>query len=118
MKCLSVCQPWAWAIVNGVKAVENRSWRTAHRGPILIHAGKSRRWLGAEELPEAPEEGELPFGFVVGGVEVLDCVPVGEVRDRRFAFGPWCWILARPWKLDHPVALAGKLWLFDVDFTR
>ena len=38
MKALSVCQPWAWAIVCGLKTVENR-WRpTRHRGPLVIHA--------------------------------------------------------------------------------
>jgi ASCH domain len=38
---LSVRQPWAWLIVNGVKDNENRSWRTDHRGPLLIHASLS-----------------------------------------------------------------------------
>ena len=45
MKALSVCQPWAWAIVHGIKKVENR-WRpTRHRGPLVIHASRSRRYL-------------------------------------------------------------------------
>ena len=30
--------PWAWATIYGGKDVENRSWRTAYRGPLLIHA--------------------------------------------------------------------------------
>jgi hypothetical protein len=45
VKCLTVCQPWAWAIVHGRKHVENRTWATDYRGPLLIHAGGSRRWL-------------------------------------------------------------------------
>ena len=40
MKALSIMQPWAWLIVNGHKAIENRTWRCHVRGPILIHAGK------------------------------------------------------------------------------
>lgn len=36
MRILSVRQPWAWALVDGWKDVENRSWRTAYRGPIAI----------------------------------------------------------------------------------
>lgn len=39
MKALSIKQPWAWAIVSGLKDIENRSWQTPYRGPILIHAG-------------------------------------------------------------------------------
>lgn len=38
MKALSIRQPWAWLIVNGYKDIENRSWKTKHRGPVLIHA--------------------------------------------------------------------------------
>ena len=41
LPALSVRQPWAWLIVNGVKDIENRLWRTHHRGPSLIHASLS-----------------------------------------------------------------------------
>ena len=39
--CVSVRQPWADLLVSGIKSVENRSWKCAHRGPLLIHAGKT-----------------------------------------------------------------------------
>lgn len=39
-KALSIMQPWAWLIVNGHKAIENRDWLTHFRGPVCIHAGK------------------------------------------------------------------------------
>jgi hypothetical protein len=42
VKVLSVQQPFAWAILQGLKKVENRSKLTHHRGPLLIHSGKSR----------------------------------------------------------------------------
>ena len=45
IKCLSVCEPWAWAIIHGPKGIENRSWATAYRGPLLIHASKSKAYL-------------------------------------------------------------------------
>src|SRR5271165_5444563 len=41
LRALSVRQPWAWLIVNGVKDIENRSFRTDHHGPLLIHAALS-----------------------------------------------------------------------------
>ena len=42
MKTLSIRQPWAWAILNAGKRVENRDWKHApsYRGPLLIHAAK------------------------------------------------------------------------------
>ena len=39
-RLLTLRQPWAWLVVFGGKDVENRSWTTEYRGPILIHAGK------------------------------------------------------------------------------
>ena len=41
MKALSIKQPWAWAIIHAGKNVENRTWATSYRGPLLIHAGKT-----------------------------------------------------------------------------
>jgi len=39
MRGLTVRQPWAFAIAEGFKTVENRTRRTNYRGPLLIHAG-------------------------------------------------------------------------------
>lgn len=39
-RILSVRQPWAFAIARGWKPIENRSWPTDYRGPLLIHASK------------------------------------------------------------------------------
>lgn len=36
---LSVRQPWAWLIVNGIKDVENRTRHTAYTGDVWIQAG-------------------------------------------------------------------------------
>jgi hypothetical protein len=71
MKALSVCQPWAWAIVSGLKTVENRSRPTRHRGLLVIHASRSRRYLGedySDLLPALPPAEELDFGALVGVV--------------------------------------------------
>src|SRR5688572_24851010 len=98
-KILSVLQPWAWAIVHGPKRVEKRTWRTAHRGRLFIHAGRSDRELAATDPADwlarfgvlPPPRGALAFGAILGSVEVLDCVPVCELPDDPWASGPWCW---------------------------
>ncbi len=116
MKALSVCQPWAWAIVAGVKRIENR-WRpTRHRGPLAIHASKSRRYLAGDYaglLPGLPPAEELPFGALVGVVEVVDCVPLAEVEGDPFAVGPWCWVLSGA-RQCRPVPFMGQVSLFSV----
>jgi ASCH domain len=48
MRTLSLRQPWAWLVVNGYKDIENRSWRTNHRGPLVIHASSTTTTLHAD----------------------------------------------------------------------
>ena len=85
MKAVSVHQPWAWAILQAGKNVENRSWRTHHRGPLLVHAAKSRasydaqdpaRWLRLYGVV-LPAWNELTTGAILGVVDVVGCVEVG-----------------------------------------
>jgi len=40
MKALSMHQPWAQMILDGVKTIETRKWSTNYRGEILICASK------------------------------------------------------------------------------
>lgn len=119
MKVLTVKQPWAWALIHGPKRIENRTWETSYRGPLLIHAGKSRTALGDEEdlLPDLPSPNQLSFGAIIGVVDLIDCVPVSTVVGDSFAEGPFCWLVARP-RPCVPFACAGalSLWLPPKEF--
>ncbi|MBV8357602.1 MAG: ASCH domain-containing protein [Deltaproteobacteria bacterium] len=53
MKTLSVRQPWTSLIVAGIKSTENRSWKTNHRGRLLIHAGRRDRFASIAHLRAA-----------------------------------------------------------------
>jgi hypothetical protein len=50
MKALSIRQPWASLIVAGYKDIENRSWRTSYRGPVLIHSAQRVADVTLEEI--------------------------------------------------------------------
>lgn len=89
MKALTICQPFAHLIClpdddDRRKRVENRTWPTSYRGPLLIHAGKSRQWL---ELNDAGDRDELydlaladmTFGAIVGIADLRDCVQLGSL---------------------------------------
>lgn len=52
MKIVSVKQPWASLIVRGVKDIENRSWSTIYRGPLLVHASLKPDQITSEEVEE------------------------------------------------------------------
>jgi len=122
MKALSIHQPWAWAILHAGKNVENRSRRTTHRGPLLVHASKSRASYDAHD-PEKwlerygvalPAWEELVKGAIVGQVEVVDCVPVEQLSSVAWASGPWCWVLQNPRALAEPVEWKGQQSLYQV----
>ena len=116
MKCLTVWQPWAELIVRGIKDVENRSWPTAYRGPILIHAAARMRAGDLDVL--ATEHGielerrSLPLGAILGAVDVVDCRC--EVTSPWHHAGMYGWHLANPRRLPAPIPCKGKLRLFDV----
>ena len=116
MRALSVAQPWAWAIIHGPKRIENRTWSTNYRGPLLIHASKSRQWLDSaneDELPGRPADGDFVYGAIIGVVELLDCVPVKQVAGQPFAEGPWCWVLGNPRAIES-ITYRGQQNLFHV----
>jgi hypothetical protein len=78
------------------KRVETRSWPLKHRGPLLIQAAKIWRsdlWEACQAEPfhsalchlgfprqiGKPDRG-LPFGCIVGRVDVVECYPTEMVR--------------------------------------
>lgn len=127
MKALTICQPYAELICRGEKFVENRTWETLYRGPLAIHAGKSREWLildderTKDELYNIPLA-EMSFGCVVAIADMFACVSIADVRAGRVgeeyrchehAGGPWCWCLRNVRRLAVPCAVRGAMGLWD-----
>jgi len=115
-KVIVVRQPWAWLIVNGFKDIENRSWKTRHRGPLLIQssAGLPPKLEFEENCLFARKRGvKLPKQFQTGGivgiVHVMDCVT--SSRSKWFE-GPVGWVLAKQKKLPF-VPMKGQLGIFE-----
>jgi hypothetical protein len=74
---LSLKQPWATLLVNGIKTIEVRRWPTARRGIILIHAARvpdERQEAWAHVPPELGREARLGGG-IIGSGELTGCVP-------------------------------------------
>lgn len=113
MKAITICQPYAELVASGEKRIENRTWPTSHRGPIAIHAGKSRDWLSPGDDPE-----RFTFGAVVAVAELVGCLRVeqltGEWKTHVHANGPWCWMLSNVRRVT-PVPCRGAqgLWQFS-----
>jgi hypothetical protein len=107
---LSVQDPWCRYILYFDKDVENRTWRTPYRGPLLIHCGKKRDTSCAiprtlDRFPPAP-------GCIVGIVELVDIV-VGS-RSPWAQPGQCHWMLSNPRAFPEPIPYRGQLGLFYV----
>lgn len=116
---LTIHQPWASLIMGQYKLVENRTWRTNYRGPLIIHAGMNRKLL--DTVPQLRAEGynlpdPLPLGSVLGVVLLTECEPINALPPRwiddPFAEGPFGWCLSGVIPLATPLTLSGKQGLF------
>jgi hypothetical protein len=130
MKAVTICQPYPRLIYTGEKPVENRTWPTRYRGPLAIHAGKSRQWLDDDDISFAIAAGDpLVFGAVVATCILADCLRVEDIdrgmydhrfpqlRSRAHCHGPWCWVLTDVQRLAVPVPWRGSQGLFDIPDT-
>ena len=121
LPALSIRQPWAWLIVNGFKDVENRSRRTHHRGPLLIHAGLNLSDFTDEEAERieakyrvhVPER--LDLGGIVGVVDVVDCVE--RHKSPWYVDGNFAWVVANPRRLKYRPC-KGALGTFRPEFNE
>jgi hypothetical protein len=114
VKALSIKQPWAWAVIEAGKDVENRRKRTHYRGALFIHAclqDSLDGWHFLDEngfqLPVDP-----PTGGIIGIVDLVDCV---QRYDSPWAVeGYFHWILENP-RARRFKPMQGKLGIFDID---
>jgi hypothetical protein len=131
---LSVRQPWAWAITCAGKTVENRSRPTSYRGPLAIHASKTRPLDADLENPLilnaiADHEFEIDkaasvLGAIVAVAELTGChdatQALGCSCSRWAAPYSWHWELANVRPLAEPVPCRGMLglWRLPVDVEQ
>lgn len=131
MKALTICQPYAELICTLEKRVENRTWPTRYRGPLWIHAGKSRDWLRLNPAKDYEERygiyiSTMAFGALVARAALIDCLHIDAIdsgrhdeqypwlRSHEHVEGEWCWLLADVIRLDRPIPWKGELGLFNV----
>lgn len=131
MKAISLLQPWASLVVMGLKTIETRSWSTAYRGEILIHASTGKSGAGvAGEAPLSrliPDFKGLPFGAIIGQAVLTDVVrvehlPLPEARINQlsleqYAFGQnagrFAWMLEEVQPFERPIFVKGTLGLWE-----
>ena len=82
---LSIKQPWAALVVQGLKTIEVRRWATARRGTILIHAARvpDRRDEAWRHVPSNVYELAQLHGGIIGSVELIDCTAYRELAGFK-----------------------------------
>lgn len=128
MKAISLLQPWASLVVLGAKEYETRSWKTKHRGKLLIHASARmmREHIVLCRQPLfplfVPEPEKLPLGAIVGMVElvsvhhtedVLQHISGQEIAFGDYGPGRYAWKLENPVLFETPIPCAGALSIWD-----
>lgn len=119
MKALSVKQPYASLIAQGIKTIETRLWFTAYRGELLIVSSKRPR-LKNSGNPRV----YLPTGQALAVLNVFDCRPM--TKDDEMAAMCDLYPGAYAWCLNNirpvvPFEVEGQLGLYevpDVNFCR
>lgn len=141
-KCLSIRQPWAYLLTHPeilqevqlpTKTLENRTWSTAFRGQILIHAGSTPdedlfentrekrldHWYWSQQFGQPGERlanllpqrlTDYPRRALVGRARLVDVI---TRSTSPWFIGPYAFQLEQL-KTITPISYAGQLKLFDV----
>jgi hypothetical protein len=141
VKALTIWQPYASLI--GAKTIETRGWATSHRGELLICAAARcdrlvQGFLAGREIQRAlaallpgamPNRitiDDLPLGAAVAVVELVDCLPVGDLPTsfirRELPFGDFRpgrfgWLFKRIRRIK-PFPVVGRQGLFEVEINQ
>lgn len=130
MKVITIKQPFASLIAEGLKEYEFRTWRTKYRGELLIHAGKSIDKKAMKKF----EKYNLtyPLGSIIAKVNLTDCIKIDDKERKNLkeknplVYGSI--IKHTEWegygfKLENvqkikPIEINGKLSLWDYDYKE
>lgn len=132
MKVLTIKQPWATLIAEGYKEYEFRTWKTKHRGPLLIHAGKGIDKKAIARFKHLNLE--YPSGAIIAKVEITDCVKVddklrailkekdplvykGVINKTSSGWDGYGFKIENVKKIE-PISINGKLSLWDYDYKN
>lgn len=129
MKVITIKQPFATLIAEGLKEYEFRTWRTKYRGEILIHAGKGVDKKAMKKFEKYNLD--YPSGCIIAKVNLTDCVYIDDkVREmlkkkNELVYGSV--INHTEWegygfKLENvkkiePISINGKLSLWDYEYN-
>lgn len=129
MKVITIKQPFASLIAEGLKEYEFRTWKTNYRGKILIHAGKGIDKKAMEKFKEYNLG--YPSGCIIAKVDLTDCIEINEetrkmlqeknslVYSNVVKHTEWKGFGFKMENVEkiNPIQVNGKLSLWDYDYN-
>ena len=132
MKVISIKEPFATLIKNGMKKIETRSWKTNYRGEIFIHAsGKSsaKEFLTNDFVIDLIKDMDMNFGNIICRCNLVDCIYMDEkflndIKQNKVEYnlgeykvGRYAWVMEDITPI-YPIKAKGKLniWNFDGEY--
>lgn len=130
MKVITIKQPFATLIAEGLKEYEFRTWKTKYRGELLIHAGKGVDRKAMKKFEHLHLK--YPSGCIIAKVNLTDCIPIDDLFRKTLAKkDPLVYssiIKHSEWegygfKLENvkkiaPIFINGKLSLWDYNINK
>jgi len=128
MKVITIKQPFATLIAEGIKEYEFRTWKTKYRGEILIHAGKGVNKKAMKKFEKYNLD--YPSGCIIAKANLVDCVEINdEIRKMLDKKNPLVYssiVSHKEWngygfkleevkKIDS-IKINGKLSLWEYDY--
>ena len=130
MKVLSLTEPYATLIKNGIKTIETRSWKTNYRGKLYIQASSTKipkEYKNNEELMNLVDINCLNYGNIICSCELVDCIEmtnefIEKIKKNKneyitgvYAVGRYAWILKNIKILDKPIKAKGHLGILNLE---
>lgn len=131
MRALTLWQPWAWAMAQGFKVIENRDWAPPKwliGHDFALHAGAKWDSSGAATVTEIlspAERNMMPDREDINSMAIVAVATLKKVYESaddikrelgdyeaKFFFGPYGWHLTNIRPLMRPIGVPGhqKLW--------
>ncbi len=128
MKTLTIREPWATLIIEGMKEYEFRSWKTNYRGRVLIHAGKGFD----KDCATLFQEYDFTYGKgeIIGEAELVDCIYIDSEFDEKLKamnslvygkknrIGKYAWKFEKVKRYEDRYLVKGQLGLWDYEFDK
>lgn len=140
IRAFTTRNPWAGLLARGRMRYRTHKDRTHYRGPVAIHAARTRTDLSRRDreffllLAKAfdlvdvqtllAQLNRLPHGAIVGLAEVVDCFEITEktwlsLTREQLVFanwtpGRWAWVIENARPLEQPIPSRGYQGLFNV----